>query len=174
MSKTRLRFIACCVSIIGFAALGNATRAYGAPACDPAAVAAAAGAVESACPCAGKTAPNGDVTAWKNHGQYVSCVTRARNAAAKHFQLSKSCVRETTRCSARSTCGKPDGFVSCRVPDVCSDPTPDGIATGTCGDDPTIACDTAADCPVLRCSVKSSADLCTAQGGIAGAGSCCD
>src|SRR4051794_13045148 len=98
MSKTRFGFIASFVSIVALTALASAPRAYGAPACDPDAVAAATASVQTACPCAGKTAPNGDVTAWKNHGQYVSCVTRARNAAAKQLQLSKSCVRDATRC----------------------------------------------------------------------------
>lgn len=174
MTKTRLGLTACFVTIIGFATVGTAGRASAAPACDPAAVASAAADVQAACPCAGRTSPSGEVTAWKNHGQYVSCVTRARNEAAKRLDLSKSCVRNATRCAARSTCGKPDGFVSCRIPDVCSDATPDGTATGVCADDPTIACDTAADCPVLRCSVKSSAEICAAQGGISGAGSCCE
>ena len=32
----------------------------------------------------------------------------------------------------------------------------------------------AADCPVLRCTIKSAADLCADQGGIAGSGSCCN
>jgi hypothetical protein len=174
MRLTRSGFVACVLAITAVMTAASAHRASAAPACDPTAVAAAADEVQAACPCAGKTAPSGEVTAWKNHGQYVACVTRARNAAAKRLQLSKSCVRSATRCAARSTCGKPSDFVSCRIPDACSDPTPDGTATGTCADDPTIACDTAADCPVLHCSVKSSADLCTAQGGIAGVGSCCD
>jgi hypothetical protein len=175
MRKTRLSFIIGFIGIICFTALGSAPRAHGAPpTCDPAAVAAVADGVEAACPCAGKTAPTGEVTVWKNHGGYVSCVARERNRLAKQFEVSKSCLHGTTRCAARSTCGKRDGFVTCRIPDVCSDPTPDGIAAGTCGDDPTIACDTAANCPVLSCSIKSSPDLCSAQSGIAGTGSCCD
>jgi hypothetical protein len=160
--------------LVGLASLLGAERALAAPACDPAVVADVAAQVEAACPCAGKTSPSGEVTAWKNHGQYVSCVTRERNRLAKQLGLSKSCVRQTTRCAARSTCGKREGFVTCRTPDLCSDVNPDGIAEGTCSDDPAIACDTAADCPVLRCTIKSAADLCTAQGGIAGSGSCCD
>ena len=35
-------------------------------------------------------------------------------------------------------------------------------------------CDTAADCPVLSCSVKSAAETCTDQGGVAATGSCCE
>jgi hypothetical protein len=151
-----------------------AAPAAAAPACDPAAVDAAAAAMTATCPCAGKTSPGGDVVPWKNHGQYVSCVTRERNRLAKQLALSKSCIRSATRCAARSTCGKKDGFVTCRLPDLCSDPTPDGVASGACSDDPTIACDTAADCPVLRCSIKSSSERCDGQGGMSGTGSCCD
>jgi hypothetical protein len=172
MRNARLGFIACVLSTIGLAALG-ANRAHAAPTCDPAAVAAADAAIQATCPCAGKTDPSGTVTAWKNHGQYTSCVTRERNRQAKQLQISKSCLNDTS-CAARSTCGKRSGFVTCRIPDVCSDPTPDGVAAGTCADAPTIACDTAADCPVLHCSIKSSSDLCSAKGGISGVGSCCD
>lgn len=168
------RLVVACAALLGTAVLAWSGSALAAPACDPAAVADAAAQVEAACPCAGRTAPSGEVTAWKNHGQYVSCVSRERNRVAKALGLSKSCVRQTTRCAARSTCGKREGFVTCRIPDACSDDNPDGVAEGTCSDDPSVACDTAADCPVLRCTVKSASELCDAQGGISGTGSCCD
>lgn len=152
-----------------------AARAGAAQACDPAVVAQAAAELAAECPCAGKTLPNGEVQPWKNHGGYVSCVTRARNAFAKRNDVSKSCVRSATRCAARSTCGKPDGFVVCRTLDTCSDTTPgDELKAGTCTDSPETACDTAADCPVLKCSVKSTAEICEAQSGVAGSGSCCE
>jgi hypothetical protein len=172
--RTRLLGLITFAALVGLASSVGAGRALAAPACDPDAVAVVAAQVAATCPCEGKTSPSGELTAWKNHGQYVSCVGRERNRLAKQLQLAKSCVRTATRCAARSTCGKREGFVSCRIPDPCSDPTPDGSAEGACSDDPTIACDTAADCPVLRCSIKSRADLCAAQGGIAGTGSCCD
>lgn len=170
----KVRWFLALTIVLASATFLAAGRASAAPACDPALVAEAAAAIAAACPCAGKTSPAGEVVPWKNHGGYVSCVTRERNKLAKQLDLSKSCVRATTRCAARSTCGKREGFVTCRIPDVCSDTAPDGVATGTCTDDPTIACDTAADCPVLRCSIKSDGDLCTAQGGISGSGSCCE
>ncbi|HZR82534.1 MAG TPA: hypothetical protein VFD92_15675 [Candidatus Binatia bacterium] len=145
--------------------------------CDPAAVAAAQAAIADACPCAGTTAPDGTVTPWKNHGEYVRCVAHetAKQVATSHGTVSRYCLRTSVRCGARSTCGKP-GFVACRIHDAClNDATPgDGVASGTCESDATIACDTSSDCPVLRCATRSSADLCSASGGEASEGSCCD
>lgn len=170
----RIRIFTLAACVAAFTGL-LASRASAAPACDPALVEQAAAAIAAECPCEGRTNPAGEVTAWKNHGGYVSCVARERNRQAKQLGLSKSCVRTATRCAARSTCGKREGFVTCRTPDLCSDALPgDGVAEGACSDDPTIACDTAADCPVLRCTIKSSAELCAEQGGIAATGSCCD
>src|SRR5262245_29766875 len=104
-------------NILAGAALWLAAAAIGtaeaAPPCDADAVAAAGAAIAAACPCAGTTSPSGEVVPWKNHGQYVSCVTHERNQIAKDLDLSKSCLRQATRCGARSTCGKP-GFVTCR------------------------------------------------------------
>jgi hypothetical protein len=162
---------ACTLALTGILA----SRAAAAPACDAALVAQAGAAIAAACPCEGKTNPAGEVTPWKNHGGYVSCVTRERNKQAKDLGISKSCVRQATRCAARSTCGKREGFVVCRQLDACSDALPgDDVAAGVCADDPTVACDTAADCPVLSCSVKSAAEICTDRGGVASTGSCCD
>lgn len=174
MTNSRRGLFACIVSGLGLGlALGATPPAYGGPACDPAAVEAARAEIVETCPCDGRTNPAGEVIPWKNHGQYVSCVTRTRNAIAKELEISKSCLRRVTPCSARSTCGKP-GTATCRTPDECSDPVADGTPAGTCADDPTIACDTAADCPVLRCTIKSSPEVCEAQGGIPGTGTCCD
>jgi hypothetical protein len=158
--------------VLGLGAAGGSS-ALAAPSCDADAVAAIGAAIAEACPCEGRTNPAGEVVPWKNHGQYVSCVARERNRLARDLEVSKSCLRQAVKCGARSTCGKP-GFVTCRTPDECSDTLPDGDPTGTCADDPTIACDTAADCPVLRCSTKSSEEACTSRGGIAGTGTCCD
>lgn len=170
--KTRISALT--VLALALAGVLAASPAKAAPQCDPALVAQAATEIADACPCAGKTNPAGEVVGWKNHGGYVSCVVRTRNAFAKQHDISKSCLRSTARCAARSTCGKREGFVVCRTLDACSDTTADGDPTGTCADDPTIACDTAADCPVLRCSVRSAADICEQQGGVAGTGSCCE
>jgi hypothetical protein len=55
---------------------------------------------------------------------------------------------------------------------TCTDPTPDGIPTGTCSNDAGRACDTAANCAKLR--VSHDATECAADGGkSAGAGSVC-
>jgi hypothetical protein len=170
--RMRLFTLAACVLAVSGV---MASRAAAAPACDLVLVARAGAAIAAACPCEGKINPAGEVTPWKNHGGYVSCVTRERNHQAKALGLSKSCVRQATRCAARSTCGKRAGFVVCRQLDVCSDTLPgDDVAAGVCADDPTVACDTAAECPVLSCSVKSAAEICTELGGAAGTGSCCD
>lgn len=162
---------ACTILLAGILA----SQADAAPACDPDLVETAGVAIAAACPCDGKVNGAGEVTAWKNHGGYVSCVARERNRQAKALGLSKSCVRKAARCAARSTCGKREGFVVCRQLDTCSDALPgDGVAAGTCTDDTTVACDTVADCPVLSCSVKPAAETCTDQGGVAATGSCCD
>jgi len=60
-------------------------------------------AVASACPCSGPAF--GGV--WRNHGQYLSCVTRAARGAAKTAGLAKSDARQIVRDGARSSCGKP-------------------------------------------------------------------
>lgn len=170
--RMRLFTLAACA----FALTGlMSSRAHASSACDPALVERAGAAIAAECPCDGKVNGAGEVTAWKNHGGYVSCVARERNRQAKTLGLSKSCVRHAARCAARSTCGKREGFVVCRQLDTCSDALPgDGVAAGTCTDDPTVACDIAADCPVLSCSVKPAAETCTDQGGVAATGSCCD
>ena len=173
--RTRLWMLIALALSIGLTGLAATPAAAARPACDSALVAQAATEVASECPCGGKMLPTGEVQPWKNHGGYVSCVTRARNAFAKHHDISKSCLRSATRCAARSTCGKLDGFVVCRTLDACSDATPgDDVAAGTCADSPETPCDTAADCPVLKCSVKSAADICQAQSGVAASGSCCE
>ena len=170
--RLRLFTLAACAMLLT-GVLGSGASA--APACNEELVAQASEAIAAACPCDGKVNGAGEVTAWKNHGGYVSCVARERNHQAKTLGLSKSCVRTAARCAARSTCGKPDGFVVCRQLDTCSDPLPgDGTIAGTCTDDPTVACDTVADCPVLSCSVKSASGICEQQGGVAATGTCCD
>ena len=174
MKFTRMGLFACLVSTMSLVTVVAPGTAQAAPACDPAAMETASAEIEAACPCEGRTNGNGEVVPWKNHGQYVSCVAVERNHLAKDLDLSKSCLRRVVSCGARSNCGKPD-FVTCRIPDECSDALPgDGVAEGTCADAPEIACDTAADCPILHCSTKSSAEHCEARGGIAGTGSCCD
>ena len=131
-------------------------------------------AIETTCPCEGRMLPNGGVQPWKNHGQYVSCVVHLRNALRKGHCFADDSLRRTlARCAARSTCGKEGRVVCCLPTDAtCTDPTPDGIPTGTCSNDASRACDTAANCAKMR--VSHDAMECAADGGkSAGAGSLC-
>jgi len=109
------------------------------------------------CPCNG------------NHGQYVSCVAHAVRDAVRNGDVEPNCKGTVTRCAARSTCGKKDGFVTCAICEP-------GTCTGDLCDDGVTACVTDVDCPAVvnKCSVKSTADKCDARGGIVGSGSCCN
>jgi hypothetical protein len=131
-------------------------------------------AIDAACPCEGRMLPSASVQPWRNHGQYVSCTVRLRNALRKSHCFADDSLRRTfARCAARSTCGK-CGAVLCCVPtqETCNDPTPDGIPTGTCANDPAHPCDVAANCAKVRTS-RSEAQ-CLADGGTtAGIGSVC-
>jgi hypothetical protein len=108
-----------------------------------------------------------------NHGRYVSCVAHAVRDAVKPVSeggsgLPTNCKGTVTRCAARSTCGKKTGFVTCCFASAGK------CENGMCeGSDTQCTMDT--ECPArTRCSVKSSSDHCTAQGGSPGTGSCCD
>ena len=75
-----------------------------------------AAAIDAACPCDGQPLPNGGVQPWRNHGKYVSCVVRLRNALRKGRCFTDDSQRRTlARCAARSTCGK-TGAVLCCLP----------------------------------------------------------
>jgi hypothetical protein len=156
--------------IVGVALLSGLAVAKGKPEPAPCPPDVAA-ALAEACPCDGGTAP------WKNHGRYVSCVVRFRNQLRKGGCLTPEAKRETARCAARSTCGRPDMVLCCRyTPGVCSDPTPgDTIAAGTCSNDATAACDTDADCTQATGPVLArDAAACSARSGTAvGSGSVC-
>ena len=104
-----------------------------------------------------------------NHGQYVSCVARHVRDAVRDGDIDTNCKGAVARCAARSTCGKKTGFVACTR---CS---PGTCTEGLC-DDGLTACTDSSQCPgvVNHCSMKSSAELCEAKGGIAASGSCCD
>lgn len=133
--------------------------------------------LSEACPCDGKLLPTGEVEPWRNHGKYVSCVVRLRNALRKAGCLDDTAKRTIARCAAKSTCGKP-GRVLCCAYDLgeCSDPMPgDLVAAGVCSNDPALACDTAADCTKSSASLASDEAACTERGGVAvGGGSVCD
>jgi hypothetical protein len=177
--KTIAKFISSLGLAVAALALVSspAAAAPKAKTCDADAVAAAQVAIAAECPCDGQTAPDGSVVPWKNHGQYVRCVAHetSQQIRSSGGALSRRCLRTSVRCGARSTCGKPDA-VACRLYDSClGDPAPgDGAAEGTCESDAAVACDTNADCPVLRCGIRRSVDLCEAMGGAPSSGSCCD
>ena len=130
----------------------------------------------AACPCPGTMAPDGLVTPWRNHGQYVRCVVHARNALRKGGCVAKASLRSIARCAAHSTCGKAGAPVACCVPmpGNCSDLMPDGNAQGTCSNDPTRACDVAADCTEIQVQQVADGAACTMAGGTLGAGSTCN
>jgi len=115
-------------------------------------------ALSEHCPCAGKMLPDGSVTPWRNHGQYVSCVVHLRNALRKAGCLTADTRRTLARCAARATCGKETAVLCCTTETgTCSDPAPGDGCTEAHG---RIARDEAA---------------CMASGGTSmGAGSVCD
>lgn len=112
-----------------------------------------------------------------NHGQCVSCVTQA----VRTLGVPKQCRGKITRCTARSTCGKPN-FETCR-----SESSGTCAADGTCSKGTLAAglsvCTQDADCVVTSCRVMRAfargstptpgADPCSLLGGTPGTGSCC-
>src|SRR5262245_61328667 len=104
---------------------------------------------------------NGSGKCTGNHGQYVSCAAHEANDAVRNNQLDVNCKGKVTRCAARSTCGKKEGFVTCTIcnPGTCTIPA--GSSTGTC-DDGTTPCTDSSTCPpvVDRCTIKSDAAKC--------------
>ena len=142
--------------------------------CDETAVASAKAAVDAACPCAGPSDGNGGTVAWKNHGQYVKCVSKARNAAARQAHVRQQCLNSVVPCAAHSTCGKSDAVACINTTGTClNDPTPgDTVKEGTCDNDSSKPCDTDADCSLATCAVMSPED-CTVSGGSAALGTCC-
>ena len=135
-----------------------------------------AAAMAETCPCDGKLLPTGDVQPWKNHGQFVSCVVRFRNALRRAGCLTSEEKRTLARCAAKSTCGKSTTVLCCTAElDTCAgDPVPgDQTAAGTCSNDPARACDVDADCTTMTASMTKDADGCTAAGGTVTSGSVC-
>ena len=99
-----------------------------------------------------------------NHGQFVSCVAHAMNAAARDGTIPTNCKGKVTRCAARSTCGK-TGFSTCTP--TCVIPT--GATTGTCANDPTVICTTSSDCGMCHIRPSGTCPPDTTEG----TGSCC-
>jgi hypothetical protein len=144
------------------------------PTCDETAVASAKAAIDLDCPCAGLPDGNGGTVPWKNHGQYVRCVTKARKTEALNAGVARQCLKGVVPCAANSTCGKSSAVACVTTSGTClNDPTPgDTVAEGTCDNDPTKACDTDQDCSVASCAVMSP-DECTLAVGSAAIGTCC-
>lgn len=100
-------------------------------------------ALAEMCPCDGKMMPDDSVQPWRNHGKYVSCVVRYRNALRKAGCLTDESRRTIARCAARSTCGKVGAVLCCSYdaeaattprlaiwsPPVCAATTPRSSAT---------------------------------------------
>ena len=133
--------------------------------CEPARCAVQA-TIAADCPCEGA----------ENHGRYVSCVAHVVRRLAAQGDIPINCKGKITKCSARSTCGKP-GFVTCLIPtSECIIET--GALTGVCADsdndNTTVTiCTTDVDCGA-KCKVKSSIERCETRGGTVGtATSCC-
>lgn len=125
--------------------------------------------VAETCPCEGKVMPDLSVRPWRNHGQYVSCVVRYRNALRKAGCFTDKSVRRTiARCAARSTCGRANRVRCCTYElGTCSDPNPGNlIAEGTCSNDALITCDVDADCTASSARLRRDADACTLDGGV--------
>jgi len=126
-------------------------------------------AIAEVCPCEGKLMPDLSVRPWKNHGQYVSCVVRYRNALRKADCFEDDAYRRTlARCAARSTCGKVTKVRCCTYePGTCNDPVPgDLVAGGTCTPDVTLPCDVDADCTPSTAALRGDAEACVSDGGV--------
>jgi hypothetical protein len=97
---------------------GNGNGGGSANACDAASSAIMA-FVDMTCPCAGVDDGNGGTTAWKNHGQYVRCVSHAVRDAARAAGVKRRCAKSLVPCAANSSCGKKNA-VACVVGTECA------------------------------------------------------
>ncbi len=62
-----------------------------------------ASGIQQACPCTGPVSGGGS---WKNHGQYVSCVAKAAEAALKSGLITEDEKDSLVEAAAQSNCGK--------------------------------------------------------------------
>jgi hypothetical protein len=99
------------------AASGAKGGGSGSASCDAASSAIQA-FVDMTCPCAGVDDGNGGTTAWKNHGQYVRCVSHAVREAARAAGVKRRCAKSMVPCAANSSCGKKNA-VACVVGTEC-------------------------------------------------------
>jgi hypothetical protein len=161
------------LSFFGLLAMAGVASAAQ-PTCDEIAVASAKTAIDTDCPCAGLLDSTGVTVPWKNHGQYVRCVTKAKKTEARNAGVARQCLKGVVPCAANSTCGKSSAVACVTTSGTClNDLNPgDTVAEGTCDSDSTKACDTDADCSVASCSVMSP-DECELAVGSAATGTCC-
>jgi len=59
--------------------------------------------IDQLCPCDG---PRGTTTPWKNHGEYVSCVSKSANSFKKLGLITEEEKGEIVSQAASSNCGK--------------------------------------------------------------------
>ena len=103
--------------------------------------------------------------AQSNHGQYVSCVAHIVNALVAEG-LPTSCKGKLTKCAARSVCGKQAQDFSTCTTFVYGTCVLGDSATGTCDNDPAVACTVNTDCVVSsQCRITRHGDACVAAGG---------
>jgi hypothetical protein len=149
-----------------FALLGMAGVAAAAPTCDEIAVGSAKTAIDTDCPCAGPPGESGTVP-WKNHGQYVRCVTKMKKTEALKANVARQCLKDVVPCAANSTCGKSSDDVACVTT------TSGTCLNGTCENDTTTTCVGDSDCPVVATCAVMSPDECTSAGGSDATVTCC-
>lgn len=105
MITTRVRRSALVAAVVFLDVAAGSARGHAkcSPTSDPdlTDVANARAAVAANCDCSGAT----------SHGAYVRCAAQQ----AKLALVNKSCAGTVKRCAARSTCGKPEGAVTCCV-----------------------------------------------------------
>jgi hypothetical protein len=144
------------------------------PSCDADVVADAKAAIGIDCPCGGKTNDSGAPVPWKNHGQYMKCVTHARKSEAKNSGVALRCLKDVVPCAANSSCGK-STVVACEETTLatCENIDPNTL-TGTCANDPAKPCTSDTDCLQSSCFIADSADDCTASSGTVTIGNCCE
>ena len=116
---------------------GSKGGGSGSSSCDAASSAIQA-FVDTTCPCAGVDDGMGGTVAWKNHGQFVRCVSDAVRDAARAAGVKRRCAKSMVPCAANSSCGK-NNAVACVVGTECGVVSADRCAaaggtatTGSC------------------------------------------
>jgi hypothetical protein len=123
------------LAVVGISDADRGAPGHGAP-CPADALAAAQALVDASCVC----------EAGASHGRYVRCVAHASKRLLRDGSMERRCRSALVRGAARSTCGRPAGFVTC--------------------------CRAHAK-RTAACTLKRRAELCTARGGTLGATASC-